>query len=103
MRARRLTTGLLAHQMRAPPVRAAPAASAGLWAQHAPPPPLQVVNAAYFSPVSGTKILTTCQDNRLRVGRPAMCHWLATGQPCCVQQHVATGQASGPGGSKAPV
>jgi WD40 repeat protein len=27
----------------------------------------RVVNAAYFSPVTGNKILTTCQDNRLRI------------------------------------
>ncbi|KAH7283731.1 hypothetical protein KP509_34G021200 [Ceratopteris richardii] len=27
----------------------------------------RVVNSAYFSPISGNKILTTCQDNRLRV------------------------------------
>ncbi|EFN53251.1 hypothetical protein CHLNCDRAFT_26064, partial [Chlorella variabilis] len=27
----------------------------------------KVVNAAYFSPITGRKILTTCQDNRLRV------------------------------------
>lgn len=27
----------------------------------------RVVNSAYFSPVTGNKILTTCQDNRLRV------------------------------------
>ncbi|KAL6848212.1 hypothetical protein ACP4OV_022340 [Aristida adscensionis] len=27
----------------------------------------RVVNSAYFSPQSGTKILTTCQDNRIRV------------------------------------
>lgn len=27
----------------------------------------KVVNSAYFSPLTGTKILTTCQDNRLRV------------------------------------
>eukprot|EP00850_Spirogloea_muscicola_P007768 SM000040S14780 [mRNA] locus=s40:198449:202502:- [translate_table: standard] len=27
----------------------------------------RVVNSAYFSPVTGCKILTTCQDNRLRV------------------------------------
>ncbi|CAN8253233.1 unnamed protein product [Cochlearia groenlandica] len=27
----------------------------------------RVVNSAYFSPSSGTKILTTCQDNRIRV------------------------------------
>lgn len=27
----------------------------------------RVVNAAYFSPVYGSKILSTCQDNRLRV------------------------------------
>lgn len=27
----------------------------------------RVVNSAYFSPVSGNKILTTSQDNRLRV------------------------------------
>jgi DNA damage-binding protein 2 len=27
----------------------------------------RVINAAYFSPISGRKILTTAQDNRLRV------------------------------------
>ncbi|KAL1193126.1 Protein DAMAGED DNA-BINDING 2 [Cardamine amara subsp. amara] len=27
----------------------------------------RVVNSAYFSPSSGTKILTTCQDNRIRI------------------------------------
>jgi DNA damage-binding protein 2 len=27
----------------------------------------RVVTSAYFSPVTGTKILTTCQDNRIRV------------------------------------
>lgn len=27
----------------------------------------KVVNAAYFSPLTGNKIMTTCQDNRLRV------------------------------------
>ncbi|GJP78480.1 hypothetical protein CLOP_g8774 [Closterium sp. NIES-67] len=27
----------------------------------------RVVNSAYFSPITGTRILTTCQDNRLRV------------------------------------
>ncbi|CAM6103070.1 unnamed protein product [Calypogeia fissa] len=27
----------------------------------------RVVNSAYFSPVSGSKIMTTCQDNRIRV------------------------------------
>ena len=27
----------------------------------------KVINSAYFSPVSGRKILTTCQDNRIRV------------------------------------
>lgn len=27
----------------------------------------KVVNAAYWSPVSGTKVLSTCQDNRIRV------------------------------------
>lgn len=27
----------------------------------------RVVNSAYFSPASGTKILTTCQDNRIRI------------------------------------
>lgn len=27
----------------------------------------RVVNSAYFSPLSGSKILTTCQDNRLRI------------------------------------
>lgn len=27
----------------------------------------RVVNSAYFSPFSGTKILTTSQDNRLRI------------------------------------
>lgn len=27
----------------------------------------RVVNSAYFSPITGNKILTTCQDNRLRV------------------------------------
>jgi len=27
----------------------------------------KVINAAYFSPVTGRKVLTTCQDNRLRV------------------------------------
>jgi DNA damage-binding protein 2 len=27
----------------------------------------RVVNAAYFSPITGRKLLTTCQDNRLRV------------------------------------
>ena len=27
----------------------------------------RVVNSAYFSPVSGSKIVTTSQDNRLRV------------------------------------
>ena len=27
----------------------------------------KVINAAYFSPITGRKILTTCQDNRLRV------------------------------------
>ena len=30
-------------------------------------PHAKVVNAAYFSPVTGRKILTTCIDNRLRV------------------------------------
>ncbi len=30
-------------------------------------PHSKVVNAAYFSPVTGRKILTTCIDNRLRV------------------------------------
>lgn len=27
----------------------------------------RVVTAAYFSPVTGNKIMTTCQDNRIRV------------------------------------
>lgn len=27
----------------------------------------RVVNSAFFSPVTGRKLLTTCQDNRLRV------------------------------------
>ena len=27
----------------------------------------RVVNSAYFSPITGNKILTTCQDNRLRI------------------------------------
>lgn len=27
----------------------------------------KVVNSAYFSPVTGKKLLTTCQDNRVRV------------------------------------
>jgi hypothetical protein len=27
----------------------------------------KVVNAAYFSPLTGRKILTTCIDNRLRI------------------------------------
>ncbi|KAJ8749711.1 hypothetical protein K2173_012262 [Erythroxylum novogranatense] len=30
-------------------------------------PHKRVVNSAYFSPLSGRKILTTCQDNRLRI------------------------------------
>ncbi len=30
-------------------------------------PHSRVVTSAYFSPVTGTKILTTCQDNRIRV------------------------------------
>ncbi|KAH9330600.1 hypothetical protein KI387_002708, partial [Taxus chinensis] len=27
----------------------------------------RVVNSAYFSPRTGSKIMTTCQDNRIRV------------------------------------
>jgi WD40 repeat protein len=27
----------------------------------------RVVNSAYFSPITGNKILTTCQDNRIRI------------------------------------
>lgn len=27
----------------------------------------KVINSAYFSPVTGRKVLTTCQDNRIRV------------------------------------
>jgi len=38
----------------------------------------RVVNSAYFSPITGTKILTTCQDNRLRVYDNAA---LASGPP----------------------
>lgn len=35
----------------------------------------RVVNSAYFSPLTGSKVLTTCQDNRLRVWD----NWLSCG------------------------
>ena len=34
----------------------------------------KVVNSAYFSPISGRKILTTCIDNRIRWGPSDMCN-----------------------------
>ncbi|CAI5502681.1 unnamed protein product [Closterium sp. Naga37s-1] len=33
----------------------------------------RVVNSAYFSPITGTRILSTCQDNRLRVWDSVFC------------------------------
>ncbi len=34
----------------------------------------KVVNSAYFSPISGSKILTTCIDNRYRSGFQQTAH-----------------------------